>query len=122
MNAALVTALVSVVMAIAAGVAAYRASIQSKAMVGSQAIVVTVKAAEDVVQLVREQLDRSKEDYQLLAARVAVLETELTAERNRSVQLNMALGKVRKRVAVLEAFIKELGAEPPPPTDEQEIR
>lgn len=120
MNPALLTAIISGLVAVGSFVAAIIAYGRSSRMAESQAISVTVDAAEGVVNLVTTQLERSMKDYQRLTERVDNLEQALDKERGHNVSLQLQLGKVRKRVRVLEEFIHEKGWEPPPSAEEIE--
>jgi septal ring factor EnvC (AmiA/AmiB activator) len=80
----------------------------------SQVISVTVEAAENVVELVTAQLSRTAADYDKLTERLDKMEAALNDERNRTSNLNMQLGKMRKRITQLEDFIAAQGWTVPP--------
>jgi septal ring factor EnvC (AmiA/AmiB activator) len=82
----------------------------------SQVISVTVEAAENVVELVTAQLTRTAKDYDKLTQRLDKMEAALIEERNRTSNLTMQLGKMRKRITQLEEFIHDMGQTPPPET------
>jgi peptidoglycan hydrolase CwlO-like protein len=113
-----IAVLVSVVMALAGVVSGIIAFGRSSRQTESQVISVTVEAAENVIELVTAQLDRSVTDYNKLTARLDKVEADLAEEKGKTLSLNMQLGKMRKRVKQLEDFIKEQGWTPPPPDDE----
>jgi hypothetical protein len=111
---ALITAIISGVVALGSGVAAVIAYGRSSRMAESQAISVTVEAAEGVVNLVTAQLQRSMDDYLKLSTRLDVVEAALAEEQGKTLSLNMQLGKARKRIDQLEAFVRAQGWTPPP--------
>jgi Mg2+ and Co2+ transporter CorA len=121
MTPALITAIISAVTAVVAGLGAFAAWQRSNRLAESQVITVTVEAAENVVHLVTAQLDRSMKDYEKLAKRVNAMEEALAKEQGRNLQLQLQLGKVRKRVQVLEDFIHSKGFVPPPPGEDEEV-
>lgn len=80
--------------------AAWKAKLKADRQTESQVITVTAEAAESVVRMTNSQYDR-------LAARVDVLETEIVAER-------VLTKKLTIRVLVLERFIRDHQLTPPP--------
>lgn len=114
MNPALITALISTVVAIGSGVAAIIAYGRSSRMAESQAISVTVDAAEGVVNLVSAQLERSMKDYLALTTRLERVEEALAQEQGQTLSLRLQLGKAKKRIDQLEQFVHAQGWQPPP--------
>jgi Mg2+ and Co2+ transporter CorA len=114
-----ITAAISLATALAAGAGAWTAYVRSNRMDESQVIKITSEAAGNVVELVNTQIDRSMKDYQALSVRVDQLEEALSKERGRNLQLQLQLGKVRKRVTELEEFIHSKGFTPPPSVEDE---
>jgi hypothetical protein len=114
MDAATVTAFVSLGTALIAAGIGLIARAQANKLGESRAVKVTVDAAGNVVDIINAQLSRSAKDVADLANRVALLEDRLIASEGREASLRMQLGKMRKRISVLEDFIRTVGHEPPP--------
>lgn len=113
MTPAMITAIVSVVTALAAAAGAWTAYVRSNRMAESQVISVTAKAAGEVVQLVTTQLDRSMEEFGRLTKRLDLVDEALDKEKGENASLRLQLERVRHRVNKLESFIKDKGWAPP---------
>jgi chromosome segregation ATPase len=121
MEPALITAIVSVIMAAGAALAARDARVRADRRDEAKTIAVTVDTTEQLVELVGNQLARAARDYDNLNTRLDKVEAQLKEERGKTRSLNMQLGKMRKRVTELEDFIHEQGWTPPEATDPLDI-
>jgi TolA-binding protein len=116
-DGAQLTAYISLATAILAGAAALWARAQASKLGEVRAVKVTVDAAGNVVDIINAQLTRSAQDVAALAERLNMVEEKLVVSEGKEASLRMQLGKMRKRIDVLEGFIRTVGHEPPPETE-----